>query len=52
MPAAVTSGLLTYAVVNPRTVMIKLGYTAITDGAVLGADRSMNDARVTELTEV
>jgi len=47
-----TQRLPTYAVVDPRTVVVKLGDTAIADGAVLGADRFMNDARVTELTEL
>jgi len=32
--------------------MVKLGYTAIADRAVLGAERLLNDTRVTELTEV
>ena len=32
--------------------MIKLGNTAIADGAVLGSERLLNDACVTELTEI
>ena len=43
---------LTDAVIDPRAVMIELGDTATTDGAVFGTDRFMNDARVTELAEV
>jgi len=50
--AKTRSLLPTYTVVNPWTVMIKLGYTAIADRAMLGAERFLNDARVTELTEV
>jgi len=33
-------------------MVIELGHTAIAEGAVLGANRSMNDACVTELAEV
>jgi len=47
-----TSRSLTHTVIDPRTVMIELGHASTADGAVFGTDRFMNDARVTELTEV
>jgi len=42
----------TYAVVDPWTMMVKLGHAAIADRAVFGADRFVNDASVAELGEI
>jgi len=47
-----TTVLLTDTVVDPGTVMVELGNTAITERAVFGAERFVDDTSVTKLTEV
>ena len=41
--------LLTYAVVNPDTVVVETGNTTVADPAVFGSGRSLEVARATPL---